>query len=366
VFATENFHALLQQFQLEEDCVELSPPMELTEGHINSTYLLEAKGLVNSKRRYILQKINTYVFPRPAQLMENIVGVTAYIRKKIAVGQGLGQQTLTVYPTRSGAWYHTDAQGNCWRCYNYIENTYSLQVVGPMEAFRVAKAFGAFQKLLDGYPIARLHETIPEFHNTVKRYEALEEAIVKNAAGRRDAVAKEIAFACARKADASRLTELLAAGRLPLRVTHNDTKLNNVLFDNRSHEAVCVVDLDTIMPGLLLYDYGDSLRFLGNTAAEDERDLRKVDFSMDLFQAYTKGYLEACADTLTTEERKWMPFSIKLMTFECGMRFLADYLNGDVYFRIRRPDDNLARCRTQFRLVERIEALLPEMTSFLF
>jgi len=307
----------------------------------------------------VLQKINTYVFRRPAELMENIVRVTGYLKKR-------GQAALTVFPTRGGKSYFVDADGGCWRCYNYVENTYSLQAAGsPHDAFSAGKAFGAFQRMLGGFPIAGLHETIPDFHNTAKRYEALEQAIAENIAGRRAEMEPEIAFARARKADASRLLALAGTPELPLRVTHNDTKLNNVLFDRDSHEPVCVVDLDTIMPGLSLYDYGDSLRFLGNTAAEDERDLRKVRFAMPLFRAYTQGYLEAAAGALTDTETRLLPFSIKLMTYECGMRFLTDYLNGDVYFRIRRPDDNLARCRTQFALVQEIEGLLPEMEAFI-
>jgi aminoglycoside phosphotransferase (APT) family kinase protein len=334
----------------------MTEPRELTDGHINSTYVLEARGEIT--RRFVLQKINTYVFRRPAEPMDNIVRVTGYLKAR-------GQAALTVFPALDGESYYTDGDGGCWRCYNYVENTYSLQAAGgERDAFCAGKAFGAFQRMLGGFPIAALHETIPDFHNTVRRFEALEQAITENAAGRRNEVEQEIAFARARKADTGRLLALAGTAELPLRVTHNDTKLNNVLFDRDSHEPVCVVDLDTIMPGLSLYDYGDSLRFLGSTAAEDERDLNKVRFSMPLFRAYTEGYLEAAAGALTSTEKSLLPFSIKLMTFECGMRFLTDYLSGDVYFRIRRPDDNLARCRTQFALVREIEALLPEMERF--
>ena len=353
-YATLN--EILRQFNLGGGFTEAAQPRELTDGHINRTYLLEARG--KETRRFVLQKINTFVFKRPAQLMENIVRVTEYLRR-------CGEPSLTVYPALDGQSYYVDADGAYWRCYNYVENSYSLQSAASVqEAYRAAKAFGAFQRDLDGFPIGQLHETIPDFHNTAKRYEALEQAIEDNLAGRREEVEAEIAFARARKADAGRLLALAGTPALPLRVTHNDTKLNNVLFDRDSHEPVCVVDLDTIMPGLSLYDYGDSLRFLGNTAAEDERDLRKVRFSMPLFKAYTEGYLEAAAGALTAAEIRFLPFSIKLMTYECGMRFLTDYLNGDVYFRIRLPDDNLARCRTQFALVEEIEGLTGEMEQF--
>ena len=358
-----NLRAILLQFAIGEGFTEFPEPRELTDGHINSTYLLEARG--EHTRRFVLQKINTFVFKRPEELMDNIVRVTGYIRRRIAAGEFPGQGTLTVFPTPAGKYFYIDDEGAYWRCYNYVENTYSLQAAGSTrDAYRAAKAFGAFQRMLGGFPIAQLHETIPDFHNTAKRYEALEAAIAQDAAGRVAGVGPEIAFARARQADAGKLLALAGTPELPLRVTHNDTKLNNVLFDCDSHEPVCVVDLDTIMPGLSLYDYGDSLRFLGNTAAEDERDLRKVRFSMPLFMAYTEGYLEAAAGALTATEIELLPFSIKLMTYECGMRFLTDYLNGDVYFRIHRPDDNLARCRTQFALVAEIEALLPEMEQF--
>ena len=363
VIAAEDLRAVLLQFDIGGGFTEISEPQELTDGHINHTYLIEARGEKSAARgedtrRFVLQKINTFVFRRPAELMENIVRVTGYLKQR-------GQGALRLFPTLEGKWYYIDAAGDYWRCYNYVENTYSLQAAGsPRDAYRAAKAFGAFQRMLDGFPIAGLHETIPDFHNTARRYEALEQAVAENAAGRKSEVEAEISFALARKADAGRLLALAGTPELPLRVTHNDTKLNNVLFDRDTHEPVCVVDLDTIMPGLSLYDYGDSLRFLGNTAAEDERDLKKVRFSMPLFQAYTRGYLEAAAGALTQTEIHLLPFSVKLMTYECGMRFLTDYLGGDVYFRIRRPDDNLARCRTQFALVEDIEALLPEMEGF--
>ena len=356
--------AILRRFAIGEGFTEFPAAQELTDGHINNTYVLEARG--ETMRRFVLQKINTFVFKRPEQLMENVVRVTGYIQQRIATGEFPGQGALTVFPTTEGKWFHIDENGACWRCYNYVENSYSLQAAGSaQDAYRAAKAFGAFQRMLDGFPIEQLHETIPDFHNTAKRFEALEAAVAENAAGRKDGVEAEIAFARARQADAGRLLALASTAELPLRVTHNDTKLNNVLFDRDSHEPVCVVDLDTIMPGLSLYDYGDSLRFLGNTAAEDERDLGKVQFSMPLFKAYTEGYLEAAAGTLTDTEKSLLPFSIKLMTYECGMRFLTDYLNGDTYFRIHLPDDNLARCRTQFALVAEIEAHLAEMEEFI-
>ncbi|MDR3313870.1 MAG: aminoglycoside phosphotransferase family protein [Oscillospiraceae bacterium] len=359
--ATSAISELLRQFALEEEYDAIAAPKELLDGHINHTYVVGAQSAAGATHRYLLQRINTFVFRRPQELMENIKHVTTFIRQKLPAGQ----TTLTVYPTKTGALYYETAEGDCWRCYNYIEGTYSLQAAASaQDAYRAARAFGSFQRLLDGCAIGELHETIPDFHNTQKRYAAFEAAVAADAFGRRAEVEAEIAFARARQADAARLLQLLQEGKLPLRVTHNDTKLNNVLFDAQSNEPVCVVDLDTVMPGLSLYDFGDSLRFLGNTAAEDERDLTKVQFDLPLFEAYTKGYLAEAGKALNAEEIRWLPFSVKLMTYECGMRFLTDYLENDVYFRIHKPDDNLARCRTQFRLVEKIEEALPQMERF--
>lgn len=360
----EDLREILRQFRLEEAYPEILEPTELPGGYINSTYKIEARGAVS--RRYILQKINTFVFRRPVELMENVVSVTGYIRGRIAAGEGIpGQRTLTVYPALDGAWMHIDAQGGCWRCYNCVDDAYSPEsAASEGEAYGAGKAFGAFLRMLDGYPIEGLHETIPDFHNTPRRYENLEAAAAKDEKGRCKNVEAELAFACARRDDCAKLLNLVCGGEIPVRVTHNDTKINNVLFDQASREPVCVVDLDTIMPGLSHYDYGDSLRSLGMAAAEDERDLSLVDFSMPLFRAYTRGFLESAAAALTPAELRWLPFGVKLMTFECGMRFLTDYLSGDVYFRVRKPDDNLARCRTQFRLVEKIEQRLPEMEDF--
>ncbi len=364
--AASGIGELLWQFVLEEEYTETAEAQELFEGHINHTYVVNAKTAQGVEHKYLLQRINTFVFQNPLELMENIVHVTEYVRRKLAEQPDApnAQTTLTVYPTTAGAWFYEAPDGGCWRCYNYLDGTYSLLTGTPQDAYRAARAFGAFQRLIDGFPIERLHETIPHFHNTRKRFEALEAAIAADTAGRRSEVETEIAFARAREEDASRLLRLLEGGSLPLRVTHNDTKLNNVLFDLQSHEPICVVDLDTVMPGLSLYDFGDSLRFLGNTAAEDERILANVGFDFPIFEAYTRGYLEEAGAALTAEEIRWLPFSVKLMTYECGMRFLTDYLNGDVYFRVHLPDDNLARCRSQFRLVEKIEEALPKMEAF--
>ncbi|MCL2194809.1 MAG: aminoglycoside phosphotransferase family protein [Oscillospiraceae bacterium] len=357
------FQQILRQFKLESDDWQFLGQSDLPGGHINNTYLLETQQ-GDDVRRYVLQRINVNVFKQPVQLMENIRLVTGFVRKKLNAGAAPGQTTLTVYPTHDGQDYVIDADGGYWRCYQYVENSYSPQEPTETDAYRAGHAFGTFMSLLDDFPAEQLHETIPNFHNTAVRYEHLQEAIANNAAGRLGEVTEEIAFAQARKDDCSRLLNLCAAGEIPTRVTHNDTKLNNVLFDKTTQQAKCVIDLDTIMPGLALYDYGDALRFLGNTAREDARNTDEVQFAMPLFEAYTKGYLAAARDALTPTELAMLPFSIKLMTLECGMRFLTDYLNGDTYFRIHYPDHNLVRCRTQFKLVQEIEARLGEMEAF--
>ena len=325
-------------------------------GHINRTYCLYFDRGSRPPMRVILQKINTDIFRDPDGLMRNIIRVTEHIRAKNAGCPDADRRTLTVIPARDGGNYYRDETGGCWRAYVFVENTVSLQQVESAEQFEsLAVAFGTFQNQLADFDASLLTEPIPDFHNTVKRYEAFEAAVASDPAGRAGALEKEIAFARARKEDAGRLLKALNAGELPLRVTHNDTKLNNVLFDADSGKAVCVIDLDTVMPGLVHYDFGDSIRFGASTAAEDEKDLDKVEMDLSLFEAYTRGFLASCGETLTAREIEYLPFSAKLMTYECGLRFLTDHLNGDTYFRIRCPGQNLDRCRTQFKLVADME-----------
>ena len=331
-------------------------------GHINNTYVLhfEEDGVC---KEYLLQQINTNVFRNPDELMENIIGVTSYLREQIAQAGGDTQrETLTVYRTVEGKPYHRDAENRCWRIYNFISNAYTCQsITDPVVFYNAAKAFGNFQRRLADYPSASLHETIPNFHNTVSRFQDLLAAIEADAKGRAALVQEEIAFAKAREADCHVLLDLVEKGELPLRVTHNDTKLNNVMFDNDTKQGICVIDLDTVMPGLSLYDFGDSIRFGANTAAEDEKDLSLVSLDLNLFEQYVKGYLSAAGESLTKAEIDHLAFSAKLMTFECGIRFLTDYLNGDTYFKIAYPEHNLDRCHTQFALVADIERKLDQM-----
>ena len=336
----------------------------LNQGHINNTYLL-LFDYDGTEKCYILQQINTAVFKDPDVLMKNYVGVTEFVRNKvIQAGGNPKRESIKVYKTVDGKPYYLDKNGRYWRVINYIINTVSYDFPdNPDICRRTGKTFGNFQKLLADYPAETLAETIPNFHNTVSRYADFEAAVKADKVGRAAGVQKEIEFVINRKKDCSVLLDLMEKGELPVRVTHNDTKLNNVLFDKKTGEGICVVDLDTVMPGLSLYDFGDSLRFAGNTADEDEKDLSKVKFNMDFYRAYTEGYLSAAGDSLNETEVYYLPFSCKLMTLECGIRFLTDYLNGDVYFRISRPEHNLDRCRTQLKLVEEIENLYLEMLA---
>ena len=337
----------------------------ITAGHINDTYIVEYKTQEGNVVRYLLQRINTNVFKMPVELMENVMGVTSHLRKKIKENGGdPSRETLTVYPTKDGKNYYMAQDGGCWRMYNFVEDTFSIsELTNPEDFKNAAISFGNFQKLLADYPIDSLHETIVNFHNTVSRFNDFKIAFENNISGRKDQAIPEAEFVLAREKDCGVITAMLENGELPVRVTHNDTKLNNILFDNKTKKGLCVVDLDTVMPGSSLYDFGDSIRFGANTAAEDEKDLSKVSLSLEYFKAYVDGYLESAGDSLTENEIDYLPFSAKLLTLECGMRFLADFFNGDVYFKTEYPEHNLVRARTQFKLVEDIEAKFEEMKA---
>lgn len=339
----------------------------ITDGHINDTFVVEYKLVDGKTEKYLLQRINTNVFKNPVELMENIIGVTEHLKKKIEIAGGdTTRETLTVYKTKKGENYYEADDGSCWRIYNFVNDTFSINELTNANDFRnAAVSFGNFQKLLADYPIETLYETIPNFHNTPSRFNDLKNAVENNFSGRKNNAEKEIEFAMARESDCSVITDMLESGKLPVRVTHNDTKLNNILFDKKTGKGICVVDLDTVMPGSSLYDFGDSIRFGANTAAEDEKDLSKVSLSLEYFEAYVDGYLEAAGDSLTEEEINLLPFSAKLLTLECGMRFLADYLDGDTYFKTEYPEHNLVRAKTQFELVADCERKMPEMLAIL-
>ncbi len=331
-------------------------------GHINDTFLLcTEEG--EQEHQYILQRVNTHVFQNPEGLMRNVSGVTNYLRDQIVKAGGDAQrETLTLIKTKAGKDYYVDSLGSWWRMYLFIKDATGYDTVENEEDFyQSAKAFGHFQRLLDKYPVSMLTETIPDFHNTPKRFETFCKAVERDVRGRVGDVSREIAFVMDRKEEMSIVMDKLGSGEIPCRVTHNDTKLNNVLLDNQSRQAICVIDLDTVMPGTAIFDFGDSIRFGANTAEEDEKDLGKVSLSLSLYEAYTKGFLEGCAGSLTDAEVRLLPWGAKLMTLECGMRFLTDYLEGDNYFRIHRPEHNLDRARTQFTLVADMEQKWGEM-----
>ncbi len=325
-------------------------------GHINDTYVLVFDDAGNTVR-YILQRMNTNIFTRPDEVMENIIGVTTYLRKQIVEkGGDPDRGTMNFIPTKDGCLYLDDPEVGCWRAYQFIENATSYdQVESPIDFYESAVAFGKFQNMLADYPAETLHETIAGFHDTKARFAVFKKAVEEDICGRAKDVQEEINFVLEREDVANVFGDMLAKGELPLRVTHNDTKLNNVLIDNVTHKGICVIDLDTVMPGLAMNDFGDSIRFGASTATEDEQDLDKVWCDMELFEVYAKGFIEGCGGKLTQKEIELLPMGAKVMTFECGMRFLTDYLQGDTYFKIHREGHNLDRCRTQLKLVADME-----------
>ena len=359
----EKIQRIIEQFMLPEGAVEAAP---YGNGHINDTLcvIVHADG---GDRRYILQRVNSYVFPKPIEVIENIEKVTAYLGTIIEVEGGDPlRETLTLVETRDGRHYTLAEDGELWRMYLFIEGTKSVDLPDTEALFALSgRAFGKFQHRMGGFDAAQLHETIVDFHNTPARYRQLEDAIARNEAGRLEQVQEEIAFCKKYEREVHALLDALEAGDIPLRVTHNDTKLNNVLLDEKTGEGVCVIDLDTVMPGLAAYDFGDSIRTGASPAAEEETDLEKVQFSLPMFRAFAEGFLAEAGAALTAREKELLPMGAKLMTLECGMRFLADHLNGDKYFRVHRENHNLDRARTQFTLVRRMEEKWDEMAAII-
>ena len=335
-------------------------------GHINDTYLLTFEK--DSKSiKVVLQRINKTVFTKPVEVMENIIGITSYLRKQIIKqGGDPERETLNVIPAVDGRYYYEDPKGEYWRFYNYIVNATSYeQVERPEDFYESAVAFGNFQYLLADYPASTLYETIPSFHDTKARFQRFKEVVVNDVCGRVKTARPEIDFVLKRQQVAEVFGELLEKGEIPLRVTHNDTKLNNVLIDNDTRKGICIIDLDTVMPGLAMNDFGDSIRFGASTGVEDEQDLSKIWCDLDLFKLYAKGFIKGSNGRLTEKEIALLPMGAKVMTFECGMRFLTDYLEGDQYFKIQREGHNLDRSRTQFKLVADMENKWDEMHSII-
>lgn len=350
-------------FRLPGTFVSASP---YGSGHINDTYaVVQETG--EGRRRFLLQRINEKVFKDPPALMRNVSRVCAHAQERLRLEgrKDADRRALTLVPARDSRDWHQDELGGCWRCYLFIEGATGHDVIRSAgQAREAARAFGAFQALLADLPGGRLNETIPDFHHTPARFSAFRRALKADAHGRAPAAAAEIAFALDRAHEVGVIVDAMAAGKVPERVTHNDTKLNNVLIDDRTGEGICVIDLDTVMPGSALYDFGDLVRTSTSPAAEDETDLSLVEMRMPMFRALVEGYLSAASGFLTAEERRLLAFSGKLITLEIGLRFLTDWLEGDVYFKVRRPGHNLDRCRTQFALVRSIEAQLPAMEAF--
>lgn len=325
-------------------------------GHINRTYLV----VTARPHLYILQWLNGQVFKDLTGLMNNVIAVTDYLHARVEDPR----RCLTLVPTLTGEPYLMTAEGDCWRMYEYILDSICLDAAETAEDLRQSGvAFGMFQNQLADFPAATLTETIPHFHDTPDRFRIFREAIAADRATRLESVRDEVSRFLAHEQEAGALHALLKKGEIPLRVTHNDTKLTNVMLDEATRQPLCVIDLDTVMPGLAAHDYGDAIRFGASTAAEDETDLGKVEMSLELYEAFTEGFLNACGDRLTEKEIETLPLGAKLMTLECGVRFLTDYLNGDTYFAISRPEQNLDRARTQLKLVEDMEKKWDDMQA---
>lgn len=346
---TDELQSILNAFRLEGEAVSCEP---YGCGHINATYLAET----GSGRRYILQKLSRAAFKDIPGLMNNVRLVTEHIRRKCADPRG----ALTLVPTAEGGVYLYQG-GEYWRVYDFVEHSLCLQSPEtPADFYESAAAFGLFQQQLTDFPAGELCETIVNFHNTPDRYRIFRETLLRDPLQRAGSVRAEVDFALCREEEMGTLQRLLREGRLPLRVTHNDTKLNNVLLDETTRRALCVIDLDTTMPGLSAYDFGDSIRFGAATAAEDERELDRMTMSLESYRTFTRGYVRACPG-LTDEELRQLPMGAKTMTLECGVRFLTDYLDGDHYFAVHRAGQNLDRARTQFRLAADMEKKWAEM-----
>ena len=344
---------IMTGFDLDGDIKEIQP---YGNGHINDTFRLitETNGV---EKVYILQRMNGNIFKNCDQLMDNIQRVTVYLKEKIKMqGGNPDRETLQFLTTKEGKAYIKDENGDNWRGYPFILETTTYDLAeSPEQLKQSGYAFGNFQYLLSNFPASELHETIVNFHNTVDRFAKFKKAVEEDVKGRVKEVQEEISFLMERETDCHFFHDLLANGELPLRVTHNDTKLNNVLFSTETGEAICVIDLDTVMPGFAAHDFGDAIRFGASTGAEDETDLSKVSCSMELFEAYLDGFLAGCRGSLTRKEIETLPMGAKIMTLEVGMRFLTDYLEGDVYFKTHRKGHNLERSRTQLKLVADME-----------
>lgn len=363
MYREQQLQAISRQFQIYGQILHAEP---CKIGHINETYTAtyDQGGVLV---RYIHQKVNQSVFRNPEAVMDNVVRVTEHLRHKLieSAARQLTRRALTIVPTRDGKAFFWDRNGDFWRTFVFVERVQSFESVqNTGQAYEAGRAFGGFQAMLADLPGERLHETIPDFHNTRKRFETLRRAVEEDHCNRAQKAAGEIAFALAQEPWIGTLLDALAAGELQERITHNDTKFNNVMLDWETGRAMCVVDLDTVMPGLVHYDFGDMVRTTTSPTLEDEQDLSKVQMQMPMFESLARGYWEAAQGFLTPPEKKYLVFAGKLITYTIGIRFLADYLLGDTYFRVHRPEHNLDRCRTQFKLVQSIVEQEEAMQQF--
>jgi hypothetical protein len=353
-----------ESFQVTGSFTDASP---YGSGHINDTFAATYRS-DGRPLRYIFQRINHSIFKNVPELMDNIERVTSFARDELVASgsDDLERRVLTLIPTSDGQSYHMDKDGNYWRVYIFIERAKTYDVIeATNQAFEAAKAFGDFQKLLAAFPAPRLHETIPGFHHTRQRFDTLQAAIDADVCNRAATVRDEISYAQSQESIVDVLLDLQASGDIPERITHNDTKLNNVMIDDATGKGICVIDLDTVMPGQILYDFGDMVRTASRPTPEDETDLSKVVMQMDMFEAIARGYLESAHDFLVPGERANLAFSAKLITFEIGIRFLTDYLQGDVYFKTHREGQNIDRCRKQFKMVESMERQMGAMQKII-
>lgn len=359
-----NLKDLVSKFKFEGEFIESE---DHKCGHINDTFILDFKKDNGSIRKYILQRINTDIFKNPEELMDNFTKVTRHIGEKIvASGGNRLRETLNIVQTVDNKSFYRTENGHYFRALVFIEGARTYMMVEkPQHLYTTGRTLGKFQQQLSDFPVKGLYETIPDFHNTKKRYEAFLEAVEKDEEGRVASCLDDIAFAINRAKDTEILVNLLDMGKLPLRVTHNDTKFNNVMIDDITGEGIALIDLDTVMPGLSLYDFGDAIRSGATTALEDEADLSKVKFDINLFEHFTKGYLETAKDALTETEIEYLPLSAKIITLELGMRFLMDHLNGDTYFKVDRENHNLDRARNQFKLVLDMEENMENMREII-
>ena len=359
--ANESIQNVISKFNYAGALTDIK---DCNKGHINGTYFVKCEEPNGKKHKYVLQSINTGIFKHPDQVMENIIHVTEHIKSKlIEEGKDPEQGTINIVYTKDGHYSYIDADKNYWRSYVFIEGDCYQSADSPELLERVGKAFGHFQRQLADFDASQLYETIPNFHNTVSRFADFETAVREDKAGRVSSICDEIRFILDRKSQCSFIVDGIADGRFPLRVTHNDTKLNNIMMDPVTGEGKCVIDLDTVMPGSVLADFGDAIRFGASSAAEDEKDLSKVFVRLEMFEGFTKGFIQGLENSLTKEEVLALPMGAYILTLEQSMRFLGDYLNGDTYFRIHYPEHNLDRARNQMKLVQDMEEKMNQMNA---